>query len=86
MDAANEFIGLISLINSYWLLLFFHFSMTTFLQLGVCAINRDGPVSGIQSRSGTLCMRAIKEIPLKLFYYQTFGIIYIHDMNIKKIL
>ena len=35
VDAANEFIGLISLINSYLAFAFFHFSMTTFLQLGV---------------------------------------------------
>ena len=36
-DAANEFIRLISLINSYLAFsFFFHFSMTTFLQLVVC--------------------------------------------------
>ena len=34
-DAANEFIRLISLINSYLAFSFFIFSTTTFLQLGV---------------------------------------------------
>ena len=34
-DAANEFIRLISLTNSYLAFSFFIFSMTTFLQLGV---------------------------------------------------
>ena len=34
-DVANEFIRLISLINSYLAFSFFIFSTTTFLQLGV---------------------------------------------------
>ena len=36
MDAANEFIRLISLVN--FCCLAFSFSMTTFLQLGVCVM------------------------------------------------
>ena len=38
-DAANEFIRLISLTNSYLAFSFFLFSMTTFLQIGVYIYN-----------------------------------------------
>ena len=51
-DAANEFIRLISLINSYLAFSFFIFSMTTFLQLGVYIYNLIDQSSPSCSKGG----------------------------------
>ena len=59
-DAANQYIWLISLFNSY--LAFFHFSKTTLLQLGVCQKKRFR-LQGLACKYQTVYQTVVRIIP-----------------------